>query len=76
MQSIKYSISNIILRTEMSIVNLKTIFVKKQKQTRGRLTQGRRGEGGGRHSFITEMAVFPLDMLETDYSCETGYPFA
>ena len=47
MQSIKYSISNIILRTEMSIVNLKTIFVKKQKQTRGRLTQGRRGEGGG-----------------------------
>ena len=21
------------------------------------------------------MAVFPLDMLETDYSCETGYPF-
>ena len=25
-----------------------------------------------RHSFITEMAVFTL---ETDYSCETGYPF-
>ena len=66
MQSIKYSISNIILRIEMSIVNLKIIFVKKQKQTRGCPTQGR---GGGRHSFITEMAVFPLDMLET------GYPF-
>ena len=43
MQSIKYSISNIIVRTEMSIVNLKIIFVKKQKQTRGRPTQGRGG---------------------------------
>ena len=76
MQSIKYSISNIILRIEMLIVNLKIIFVKKQKQTPGRPTQGRGGGGGGgRHSFITEMAVFSLDMLETDYSCETGYPF-
>ena len=51
----------------MSIVNLKIIFVKKQKQTRKRPTQGR-----GRHSFITEMAVFTL---EADYSGETGYPF-
>ena len=51
----------------MSIVNLKTIFVKKQRQTRGRPTQGRGG-----HSFITEMAAFTL---ETDYSCEMGYPF-
>ena len=38
---IKYSISNIILRIEMSIVNLKIIFVKKQKQTCERPTQGR-----------------------------------
>ena len=37
----KYSIPNIILRIEMSIVNLKIIFVKKQKQTRGRPIQGR-----------------------------------
>ena len=37
----KYSISNIILRIEMSIVNLKIIFGKKQKQTRERPTQGR-----------------------------------
>ena len=41
--------------------------MKKQKQTRERPTQGR-----GRHSFITEITVFTL---ETDYSCETGYPF-
>ena len=26
----------------------------------------------GGHSFITEMAIFTL---ETDYSCEMGYPF-
>ena len=26
----------------------------------------------GGHSFITEMTVFTQ---ETDYSCETGYPF-
>ena len=51
----------------MSIVSLKIIFVKKQKQTRGRPTQG-----GGGHSFITEMAVFTLG---TDYSSEMGYPF-
>ena len=51
----------------MSIVNLKIIFVKKQKQTRERPTQGR-----GATFIITEMAVFTL---ETDYSCETGYPF-
>ena len=67
MQSIKYSISNIILRTEMSIVNLKTIFVKKQKQTRERPTQG-----WGATFIITEMAVFTL---KKDYSCETCYPF-
>ena len=51
----------------MSIVNLKIIFVKKQKQTRERPTQGR-----GATFIITEMAVFTL---EKDYSCETGYPF-
>ena len=51
----------------MSIVNLKIMFVKKQKQTRKRPTQAR-----ARHSFITEMAVFTL---EADYSGETGYPF-
>ena len=50
----------------MSIVNLKIIFVKKQKQARERLTQGR-----GATFIITEMAVFTL---ETDYTCETGYP--
>ena len=38
---IKYSISTIILRIEMSIVNLKITFVKKQRQTRERPTQGR-----------------------------------
>ena len=64
---IKYSTSNIILQIEMSIVNLKTIFVKKQKQRRERPTQGR-----GATFIITEMAVFTL---EKDYSCETGYPF-
>ena len=37
----KYSTSNIILRIQMSIVNLKMIFVKQQKQTRKRPTQGR-----------------------------------
>ena len=51
----------------MSIVNLKIIFVKKQKRTRKCPTQGR-----GATFIITEMAVFTL---ETDYSCETGYPF-
>ena len=52
----------------MSIVNLKIIFVKKQKRTRKRPTQGR----GATSFVVTEMAVFTL---ETDYSCETGYPF-
>ena len=51
----------------MSIVNLNIIFVRKQKQTRERPTQGR-----GATFIITEMAVFTL---EQDYSCETGYPF-
>ena len=64
---IKYSISNIILLIDMSIVKLKIIFVKKQKQTRKRPTQGR-----GAKFIITKMAVFTL---ETEYSCETGYPF-
>ena len=50
----------------MSIVKIKIIFVKKQKQTRERSTKG-----GARHSFTTEMAVFTL---ETDNSSETGYP--
>ena len=59
--------SNIILRIEMSTVNIKIIFVKKQKETRERSTQDR-----GANSFITEMAVFTL---ETDHSCERGYPF-
>ena len=49
------------------MVNLKVIFLKKHKQTRKRPTQGR-----GVTFIITEMAVFTL---ETDYSCETGYPF-
>ena len=62
-----YSISNIILRIEMSVVNLKIIFAKKQKQTRERPTQGRGG-----YSFMTEMAAFTL---QTDYSWEMGYPF-
>ena len=51
----------------MSILNLKIIFVEKQKRTRQRPTQGR-----GATFVITEMAVFTL---ETDYSCEMGYPF-
>ena len=51
----------------MSIDNLKIIFVKKQKQTLKRLTQGRDAT-----FIIAEMAVFTL---EKDYSCETGYPF-
>ena len=51
----------------MSIVNLKIIFVKKQKQTRERSTQG-----PGATFIITEMAVFTL---EKDYLCETGYLF-
>ena len=51
----------------MSIVNLKIIFVKEQKQTHERPTQG-----WGATFIITEMAVFTL---EKDYSCETGNPF-
>ena len=53
----------------MSIVNLKIIFGKKQKQTRERPTQG---AAGGGTFIITEMAVFTL---ATDYLCEMGYPF-
>ena len=63
----KYFTSNIILYIEMSIVKIKIIFVKKQKRTPKRPTQGR-----GATFIITEMAVFTL---ETDYLCETGYPF-
>ena len=62
-----YCTHNIILHIETSIFKLKIIFVKKQKRTRKRPTQGR-----GTTFIITEMAVFTL---ETDYSCETGYPF-
>ena len=52
----------------MSIVNFKIIFVKKQKQTHKRPTQGQ-----GTTFIITEMAVFTT--LEKGYSCETGCPF-
>ena len=52
----------------MSIVNLKIIFVKKQKQTRPTQGMGR----GWRGFIITEMAVFTL---ATDYSYEMGDPF-
>ena len=55
---IKYSTSNIILHLEISIVNLKIIFVKKQKQTCERPTQGR-----GATVIITEMAVFTLERI-------------
>ena len=58
------------MRLEMSIVKLKIIFVKKQKQTAN--AQLKVGAGGGGHSFMTEIAVFTL---ERDYSCEMGYPF-
>ena len=51
----------------MSIVNLKIIFVKKQStHAYAQL------KTGARHSLATEIAVFTL---ETDFSCETGYPF-
>ena len=52
----------------MSIVNLKIIFVKKEKQ----MTQRPISRRGTRHSFTTDMDVFSF---ETDYSCEAGYPF-
>ena len=42
--------------------------MKNQTQTRERPTPGR----GATDIFSTEMAVFTP---ETDYSCETGYPF-
>ena len=51
----------------MSIVNLKIIFVKKQSTHENAQLTGR-----GATFITTEMAVFTL---ETDYSCETGYPF-
>ena len=46
---------------------LKNNLFEKAKYTRERLTQGR-----GATFITTEMAVVTL---ETDYSCETGYPF-
>ena len=52
----------------MSIVNLKIIFVKKQKHADTRTPN----QGRGATFIITELAVFTL---EKDYSCETGYPF-
>ena len=60
---IKYSTFNIILHIEIWIVNLKIIFEKKQKPN---------PRPGREILIITEMAIFTL---ETDYSCETGYPF-
>ena len=45
----------------------KNNLCEKAKYTRERLSQGR-----GATFITTEMAVFTL---ETDYSCETGYPF-
>ena len=64
----KYFTSNIILYIEMSIINLKIIFVKKQKRTRKRPTQARPGRDihYNRNGRVT---------LEKGYSCETGYPF-
>ena len=51
----------------MSIVNLKIIVVKKQStHANAQLT------GLGATFITTELAVF---ILETDYSCETGYLF-
>ena len=48
----------------MSIVNLKIIFVKKQRtHVNAQLKVGTRHSLHGRFT------------LETDYSCETGYPF-
>ena len=38
---LRYSTSNIILRTEMSTVNLKIVFLKKQKQASERPTRDR-----------------------------------
>ena len=53
----------------MSIVNLKIIFVKKQKQTRERPTQSR-----GATFIITEMAVFALQ-IEGLIRVRRGYLF-
>ena len=53
----------------MSIVNLKMIFVKTESKSRHAKAQLK---AEGRHSFITEMAVFTLEM---DYSYATVYPF-
>ena len=50
---------------------LKNNFCEKAKADM-RTPNSRNGGGVGGHSFITEIAVFTL---ETDYSCEKGYPF-
>ena len=64
---IKYSISNIILRMEMSMSIVKIIFGKsKSRHPNAQL------KVEARDSFIREMAVF---ILETDCSCEMGYTF-
>ena len=55
----------IILHIEMSMVNLNNLC-EKAKHTRERPTQD-----WGSTFVTTEMAV----ALDTDYSCETGYPF-
>ena len=49
----------------MSIVNVKIIFAKKQKQTRERLTQG----GGG------EIDHDRKGCFHTTDGCEISYPF-
>ena len=51
----------------MSIVNLKIIFLKKPSTHANAQLKGR-----GATFITTEMTVFTL---ETDYSCETSYPF-
>ena len=56
----------------MSTVKLQIIFVKKQKETRVRLTQGQGTTLSNRNSRFFCVFFFTL---ETDYSCETGYPF-
>ena len=65
-----YSISNIILRKGMSVVNLKIIFVKKQKRHPN--AQLKAGGGGGDIHLQAETTTFTL---RTDYSWAMGYPF-
>ena len=51
----------------MSIVNVKILFAKKQKQTRERLTQGRGGRGEINHD--------RNGCFHTTDGCEISYPF-